>query len=139
MILSKKDIEVRYAETDQMGIVYHANYVIWMEIGRTALIEELGFRYADMEKDGILSPVLEINAQYKKPVKYGEVASVHTWIEEYDGVRVTYGYEIYNGDGDLSVIGYSKHACVKKENFRPVSMRKYFPTWHEAYLKTKKA
>ncbi len=66
MHVSKKEIEVRYAETDQMGIVYHANYLVWMEVGRTALIKELGFLYKDMEDRGVLSPVLDISISYKK-------------------------------------------------------------------------
>ena len=117
MYTAKKEIEVRYAETDQMGVVYHANYVIWMELGRTQLIEELGFRYADLEEQGILSPVIDIQASYKQPVRYGEKAVIHTWVEKYDGVRVTYGYEIYTQEGALSLTGSSTHVCVKKENF----------------------
>lgn len=65
MYVSKKEIEVRYAETDQMGIVYHANYLIWMEVGRTALIKELGFSYAQLEADGALAPVIDLQVQYK--------------------------------------------------------------------------
>ena len=65
MLVSKKEIEVRYAETDQMGVVYHANYLVWMEIGRTQFISDLGFSYAQMERDGVLSPVIDIQASYK--------------------------------------------------------------------------
>lgn len=135
MLIVSKEIEVRYAETDQMGVVYHTNYLIWMELGRTAYIQELGFNYADLEKDGIISPVLDIQASYKKPVKYGEIVTVNTWIKEYDGLRVTYGYEILNEKGELAVTGYTKHVCVKKDNFRPVSFRRIHPEWHEAYEK----
>src|SRR4029079_10095297 len=85
-------LRVRYAETDQMGIVYHANYLIWMEVGRTALIKELGFSYAQLEADGVLAPVVDLQVQYKKPLLYGETATVHTWIEEYNGVKTVYGY-----------------------------------------------
>ena len=72
MFIAENEIEVRYAETDQMGVVYHANYLIWMELGRTKLINDLGFYYADMEADGILSPVMDIQASYKTPVRYGD-------------------------------------------------------------------
>ena len=138
MMLSEKEIEVRYAETDQMGIVYHANYIIWMEIGRTQLIKDLGFDYAGMEEQGILSPVLDIQASYKKSVRYGEKALIRTWIENYDGLRVTYGYEILTETGELAASGSSVHVCVKKDSFRPVPIRKYFPEWHEAYEANKK-
>ncbi|GER67823.1 putative acyl-CoA thioesterase YneP [Weizmannia acidilactici] len=139
MQVSEAKIHVRYAETDQMGVVYHANYLVWMEVGRTKLIEDLGFRYADMEKDGIISPVIDIQVSYKKPVRYGETATVKTWIDHYDGLRVHYGYEIYTGNGDLAVTGVSKHVCVKKDTFRPISIRRVYPDWHEAYEKAKKS
>lgn len=138
MLVSSKEIEVRYAETDQMGVVYHANYIIWMELGRTSLIKELGFNYAEMEKDGIISPVMDIQASYKKPLRYGDTAKVKTWIEEYDGLRVVYGYEILTADGEIAVTGESKHVCVKKDSFRPISIKRKYPDWHEAYEKAKK-
>lgn len=138
MLISKREIDVRYAETDQMGVVYHANYLVWMEVGRTSLIQELGFSYARMEEDGILSPVTDVQVTYKKPLRYGETAVVHTWIELYDGLRVVYGYEILTQDGEVAVSATSSHVCVKKENFRPISIRKKYPDWHEAYEKAKK-
>ena len=138
MLVSTSEIEVRYAETDQMGVVYHANYLIWMEVGRTQLITDLGFNYAELEKEGVLSPVLDIQVSYKKPLRYGQKAIVKTWIEEYNGFRVSYGYEIYNNEGELAVTGISQHVCVKKDTFRPISFKKYHPIWHEAYEKAKK-
>ncbi|MBU8688833.1 acyl-CoA thioesterase [Priestia megaterium] len=138
MLVSKKEIEVRYAETDQMGVVYHANYLVWMEIGRTQFISDLGFSYAQMERDGVLSPVIDIQASYKKPLHYGETAVVHTWVESYDGLRVVYGYEIFNSNEELTLTGTSSHVCVKKENFKPISIRRNYPEWHKAYEDAKK-
>jgi len=134
----EKQIEVRYAETDQMGVVYHANYLVWMEVGRTQFIKELGFHYADMEKAGVISPVIDLQVSYKKPLHYGETATVKTWIEYYDGIRVTYGYEILTPDGEIAVTATSQHVCVKRDSFRPISIKKYFPDWHEAYEQAKK-
>ena len=102
MFLSEKEIEVRYAETDQMGVVYHANYVIWLEIGRTQLIKDLGFSYAGLEQDGYLSPVTNVNVNYKTPVKYGETVVIRTWIEKHSKLRTTYGYEIVHEDGTVA-------------------------------------
>ncbi|WP_281202488.1 acyl-CoA thioesterase [Cytobacillus kochii] len=138
MLVSTKEIEVRYAETDQMGVVYHANYIIWMELGRTQFVKDLGFNYAALEEQGVLSPVLDIQASYKKPLHYGETATVKTWVEAYDGLRTTYGYKIYNQEGILAVSGSSLHTCVKKDSFRPISLRRKFPDWHEAYENAKK-
>ncbi|PAQ15022.1 hypothetical protein CD798_08235 [Bacillaceae bacterium SAOS 7] len=133
MLVSKKEIQVRYAETDAMQVVYHGQYVVWFELGRTQLIEDLGFNYAKMEKEGYVSPVLDIQLSYKKPFKYGDYAWVYTWIEEYSGVRTTYGYEIKNDQGEVCVTGKSIHTIVKKDTFRPISMKKVFPDWHQAY------
>ncbi|MBO0997659.1 acyl-CoA thioesterase [Bacillus sp. SD075] len=138
MFIAENEIEVRYAETDQMGVVYHANYFIWMELGRTKLINDLGFYYADMEADGILSPVMDIQASYKTPIRYGEKVKVKTWIEKYDGLRVVYAYEIFNGKNEVAATGHSSHVCVKKESFRPISIKRMYPEWHEAYEKYKK-
>lgn len=138
MIISEKTIEVRYAETDQMGIVHHSNYIVWMELGRTQLIKDLGFSYAEMEKDGILAPVLDVQVSYKKPLTYGDIAVIQTWIDSYDGFKVVYGYNIETESGEQAVTGLTSHVCVKKESFRPIRMKKMFPDWHEAYENAKK-
>jgi acyl-CoA thioester hydrolase len=136
-VISKREIEVRYADTDQMGVVYHANYLVWMEIGRTGLIKDLGFSYAELEAEGIVSPVLDIQISYKKPLRYGETAIIKTWIADYDGFRSIYEYEILTPNGDLAVSSRSTHVCVKKDSFRPISFRRAYPKWHEAYLSAK--
>ncbi|MDC3416282.1 acyl-CoA thioesterase [Aquibacillus salsiterrae] len=133
MKMTKTPIKVRYQETDQMGVVYHANYLVWFEIGRTAFIESLGFNYHDMEQEGIVSPVIDAHMYFKQPIRYGQDAFVKTWIEEYDGLRTTYGYKIEDGEGNAAVTGSTKHVIVKKESFRPVSLRRVFPDWHQAY------
>lgn len=138
MLISTAEIEVRYAETDQMGVVYHANYLIWCEIGRTKIIEEMGFKYAEMEQDGIMSPVVNVQFSYKYPAKYGETVFVRTWVEAYNSVKVTYGYEIVNQEGKVCVTGTSEHVCVMKNSFRPISIKRKFPRLHEAYEKVKK-
>lgn len=134
MYISTIKIPVRYAETDQMGVVYHANYLVWFEIGRTKFIESLGFCYADMEKDGVVSPVTNAQISFKKPIRYGEKVLIETWLDHYDGLRTVYGYHILNEVDEIAVSGKTEHVIVKKENFRPLSVRKAFPDWHEAYM-----
>lgn len=138
MHISEKEIEIRYADTDQMGVVYHANYIIWLEIGRTKLIEDVGFTYAEMEKQGYLSPVTDISIQYKAAMRYGQKATVRTWVEEHGRLRTTYGYEILHEDGTLAAKATSEHVVVKKETFRPVSLQKINPDWHAKYEEIKK-
>ncbi|OLN21576.1 hypothetical protein BTO30_13910 [Domibacillus antri] len=138
MFISEAEVEVRYAETDAMQVVYHGQYVVWFEIGRTRLIKDLGFDYAEMEKAGFVSPVVDIHISYKQPFRYGETAKVRTWIESHSGIRTTYGYEIVNKEGDICVTGESVHTVVKTETFRPVKFKKEFPEWHSVYEKEKK-
>ncbi|ARD46904.1 hypothetical protein SporoP37_01125 [Sporosarcina sp. P37] len=134
MFSSEKEIEVRYAETDQMGVVYHANYLIWMEIGRTTLIKDLGYEYAQLERDGYLSPVTELSVKYKTSITYGETITVKTWVESHGKLRTVYGYEILHADGSIAATAVSEHVLVKKDSFRPVSLRKIHPEWDAAYL-----
>ncbi|GIP61891.1 acyl-CoA thioesterase [Virgibacillus pantothenticus] len=129
----KTPIEVRYQETDQMGVVYHANYLVWFEIGRTKFIESLGLEYTEMESHQIVSPVTNAQIQFKKPIRYGEQVTVVTWLEAYNGIRTVYGYHILNGKEEIAVSGTTEHVIVNKETFRPLSLKKTFPDWHQAY------
>jgi len=138
MYVSEKEIEIRYAETDQMGVVYHANYLIWMEIGRTSLIKDLGFTYAGLESDGYLSPVTDISIQYKASMRYGQKALVRTWVESHGRLRTTYGYEILHEDGSVAATAKSEHVVVRKDTFRPVSLRKIDPAWDAKYMEIAK-
>lgn len=132
-MINETTIEVRYQETDQMGVVYHANYLVWFEIGRTKLIEQLGFKYAKMEADGYISPVVDVQVSYKNPARYGEEVIIRTWIQAYSGIRTVYAYEIKNNSDLVLCTGTSTHVVVNKDNFRPVSLRKVNREWHEVY------
>jgi len=133
MFVSEKKIEIRYAETDQMGVVYHANYLIWMEIGRTQLVSDLGFNYAGLEEQGYLSPVLDLSIQYKKAMRYGQIATIRTWVESHSKLKTTYGYEILHEDGSVAATATSLHTLVKKDNFRPYPLSKVDPEWDAKY------
>ena len=76
MIYSMTEIEARYQETDKMGVIYHGNYATWFEVARTDYIRKLGFSYADMEKEGIISPVVDLQVQYKKSIFYPEKVKI---------------------------------------------------------------
>ncbi|SEJ17618.1 acyl-CoA thioester hydrolase [Bhargavaea ginsengi] len=133
MYVNETSVKVRYSETDQMGVVYHANYLVWMEIGRTSLIEDIGFRYDKLEEEGFLSPVIDLNISYKNAMRYGESAIIRTWIQSHGRLRTTYGYEILHGDGTVAATGQSVHTLVHKETFRPVGLRKADPEWDAKY------
>ena len=116
-----------------MGVVYHANYLVWMEIGRTRLISELGFTYAGLEEQGYLSPVIDLSIQYKAAMRYGQVATVRTWVESHGKLRTVYGYEILHEDGTVAATATSEHILVKKDSFRPIALSKIDPVWDAKY------
>jgi acyl-CoA thioester hydrolase len=87
-------IRVRYAETDQMGIVHHSAYVVWMEEGRTVLLEALGLPYHRLEAEGLYFPVVELEVRYHRPLHYGEVAELKVWIEAAKSRKVVFGYRV---------------------------------------------
>jgi acyl-CoA thioester hydrolase len=118
MIQSRVQVTVRYAETDMMGIVYHANYLPWFEVGRTTLLKEIGVPYKKLEEEGFRLPVLEISAKYLRPAVYDDTVEIVTTIRERPLLRIRLEYEVRRGD-ELLATGASVHAFVDKDG-RPV-------------------
>lgn len=107
------DIRVRYAETDQMGVAYYANYLVWFEVGRTELCRHKGFRYRDLEELGYRLVVTEVYCKYRNSAKYDEIITVRTHLKEVNKRRVTFGYQILRKDGEeLIAEGETRHICV---------------------------
>ncbi|PHK49140.1 1,4-dihydroxy-2-naphthoyl-CoA hydrolase MenI [Staphylococcus edaphicus] len=138
MIYSMTQIEARYSETDQMGVIYHGNYPTWFEVARTDYISKLGFSYKDMEETGIISPVIDLDIKYIKSIFYPEKVTIKTWVEKYSRLRSIYKYEIYNEAGELATTGATALTCIKKEDFKPIRLDKYFPEWHAVYSEVDK-
>jgi acyl-CoA thioester hydrolase len=109
-------VRVRYAETDQMGVVYHANYLIWMEVGRVEYCRASGYRYRDLETEGILLAVVEANCRYLAPALYDDEIVIRTSIEEASPRLVRFGYEILNAEnGRLLAEGSTKHVFCGRD------------------------
>jgi len=109
-------IRVRYAETDAMGIVHHASYIIYFEEGRTGYSRERGHDYAAFEQSGLYLTVTEVNARYLKPAKYDQLLTLYCWITTMKSRSLLFNYEIVNAEsGDLLVTGFSKHFCITHE------------------------
>jgi len=104
-------VRVRYAETDQMGVVYHGNYFVWFEVGRVELMRSLGFEYKLMEKeDDCHIVVVDAQCRYLKPAKYDDVLRVRTRIAEAANRMIRYSYElIRDADNELLATGETKH------------------------------
>lgn len=109
MISTRASVTVRYAETDMMGIVYHANYLPWFEVARTQLLREQGFPYRQLEADGFRIPVLEVTAKYVRPAVYDDVLTIIATIRDKPSVRIRLEYEVRRGD-ELLATGQSSHA-----------------------------
>jgi len=109
MISARAQITVRYAETDMMGIVYHANYLPWFEVARTQLLREQGFPYRQLETDGYRLPVLEVAAKYRRPALYDDTLTIVATIREKPLLRIRIDYEVFRGD-ELLATGQSAHA-----------------------------
>lgn len=101
-------LRVRYQETDQMGVVFHGNYVTWFEIGRTELIRSAGYDYKAIEQGGLLLPVIDLKCQYELPAHYDDTLLICTRIAEFSPVRLSFESEIRRVDNDQ----YSNHPAV---------------------------
>lgn len=112
------DIEVRYAETDQMQVVHHANYVVWFELARTRLCELSGYHYAAIEQMGFLLMVTGVEARYRQPARYGQVVQVSCWCERLGSRGVRFAYEVHHDDRLLAT-GASDHVWVERASGRP--------------------
>lgn len=110
---SSSTVRVRYAETDQMGIAYHGNYLAWMEIGRTDLLRERGMTYRQLEERSVRLPVLEAHVKYLKPALYDDVLEVLTTLEELGRARMRFAYEVRRVDDSAQLAtGSTEHAAI---------------------------
>lgn len=135
MYTSKTDIVVRYAETDQMGIVHHSNYPIWYEVARTDFIKGIGMSYSDVEKKGYMLPLLELKSCYKGAAKYEDELLVITKIKQISFTRVTFYYEIYKKRENVLInYGETMHVWTDKR-LKPLNMKKYAPDIYDSMLR----
>ncbi|GGB74810.1 thioesterase [Flavobacterium suaedae] len=113
-------VRVRYAETDQMGVVYHGNYAQYFEMGRVEWLRNLGLSYKFMEENGIMLPVVNLTLNYKKPARYDDLLTVTTIFKKQESVKIEFDYEIHNETGELLTTGNSMLVFVDMKTGRPV-------------------
>ncbi len=132
-------IAIRYGETDMMGVVYHANYLLYFEDARTAFLEAIGYPYRLIDQAGLMSPVLHFECDYGEPLRYGDAAVIRTHLALARPTKAVYAYEIFregmdfDHDKPLST-GRSTHCLVEKDTFKPVSMKRVTPELYQRYL-----
>jgi len=135
MFTTTTQIRVRYAETDQMGIVYHSNFFPYFESARAESIRELGYTYADMEKMGVIMPVIEVHCRYLRPARYDDLLTVKTTLKELPAHhKIQFNHEVFNEKKELLVAGriilYFLEAHGRKKTTMPAhlleKLRPYF-------------
>lgn len=113
-------LRTRYAETDQMGVVYYGNYPQYLELGRVEWLRSIGFTYKAMEEEGIMMPVVSLQIQYKKPALYDELITIRTKLKELPSTKIEFDYEILNEKGELLSTANTILVFVDAKTFRPV-------------------
>ena len=104
-------VRIPYAHVDQMGYVYYANYYVYFEMARAEMLREAGMPYTDMEKRGVMLPVVTSHCEYKKPAHFDDLLVIETRCTEINGTRLRIEYVIMRGD-TVIVIGYTEHVCI---------------------------
>ena len=123
--------KVQYYETDQMQIVHHSNYIRWFEEARTDFLEQAGFGYDRFEKEGIISPVLEVHAKYLTMTRFGETINIQVKMTNFTGLKFTIEYVISDSvTGEVRVTGRTEHCLLDKEN-KPIRLKKVNPGLYE--------
>lgn len=116
------ELRVRYAETDQMGVVYHANYLVWCEMGRTDLIRQLGVSYADMERGGILLAVSELSARFHAAARYDDLIRVHTTLADIRSRMIRFEYVVSNATSNQRLVSATTTLVSLDRNGRPIAL-----------------
>lgn len=127
MYESSTQIRVRYAETDQMNVVYYGNYAQYFEVGRVEAIRQLGYTYKDMEASGVIMPVVEMHVRYLRPATYDDLLTVKTTLREMpDAHRVEFFQDVFNEEGKLLCAGrvvlYFLDAATRSKTHMPADM-----------------
>ena len=122
--------KVQYHETDKMGVAHHSNYIKWMEEARVDFLDKIGYGYVKLEADGIISPVLTVECEYKKPLHFGDEFEVLTEILEFKGIRLVIGYT-FTSAGETVATGKTSHCFLTPEG-RPIALKRQFPGFDAA-------
>lgn len=125
MKINETIIRVRYGETDQMGVVYHANYAAYFEVGRTEWLREFGLSYSQMEADGIMLPVVSLAINYKNSARYDDVLKVKTTLKKMPTASIEFTYELRNESDVLLATGSTILAFIDVKRNRPTRCPKY--------------
>ncbi len=117
---------VQYYETDKMGITHHSNYIKWMEEARIDFLRRIGWDYARLEQDGIVSPVVEATCRYRKSTTFGDEVFITVSVREYRGLKLVLAYEMKDAEGNVVATAASEH-CFLDKSGKPIRLSGKFP------------
>ena len=128
---------INYYETDKMGIVHHSNYIRFLEEARCSMLDKMGIPYSYLEEQKIMIPVLGVNCSFKQHVKFDDIIIIEPYIKDFNGVRLTVGYNVTNKEnGNVVLTGETKH-CFTDTSLRPIRLQKSFPDIYDKFIKLK--
>ncbi len=132
----RTQVRVRYAEVDRMNYVYYGNYAQYYEIGRVEAMRSLGLDYARMEEDGIMMPVVKMESNYHRPLRYDQLVTILTYIPAMPRARIDFHYELFDEAGELLNNGMTQLVFVHRHTMRPTRAPQYFLDALKPYLNT---
>ena len=119
-------IRVRYGETDQMGVVHHGNYALYMEMGRIEWLRKLGISYKKMEQEGVMLPVISMSLNFKKSACYDDVIKVKTQLKKISAATIEFDYEIFDAKDEILTTANTVLAFINTKTLKPKRVPKYF-------------
>ncbi|OPJ62415.1 acyl-CoA thioesterase [Clostridium oryzae] len=133
MYINDTFIRVRYAETDQMGIVHHSNYYVWFELARDEFVESLDLSYKQLESDGLFMPLVETNCKYISPALYSERLRISTYIKELTPVKIIFGYDVFKEGAKRPIAKGTTIQAFVDSNFHIINLKKKYPELFEKF------
>ncbi len=124
---------VQYYETDKMGITHHSNYIRWMEEARIDFLSRIGWDYAKLEEEGIISPVVSVACKYIRTTTFGDTVSIEVTATEFKGVKLKLGYIMRNDEGTTVCEASSEHCFLDKQGL-PIKLKKEYPLFYHALM-----
>ncbi|HQU56804.1 MAG TPA: thioesterase family protein [Chitinophagaceae bacterium] len=135
MFTDTTTIRVRYAETDQMGVVYHSHYLVYFEVARGDAVRHSGLTYADLEKKGVIMPIVEINCRYLRPARYDNLLTIKTFLKEMPtDHKITFHHEVYNEQNELLTTAKVILYFMDAQKMKPVKMPEVWAKKLQAYF-----
>lgn len=126
--------KAQYYETDQMGVVHHSNYIRWFEEARCDFMDQMGMGYRAMEEDGILSPVLSAQAEYRASVYFQDTVEIRLQVKAYNGIKLVISYTVTDqATGELRCTGETSH-CFLDRSGKLLTLKKAHPEFHQMFL-----